>query len=65
MVDDGDRCPECWCDWPAPSLEIDLIVGVTTPREVEGQVQVQQAGIRAGADHAALFFQGLVPRVVG
>lgn len=64
MVDDGDRGLGLRSDGPAPALEVDLVVGIATPLDVKGRVQVEQTRFRARGDYCALFLQRLVPGVV-
>ena len=51
-------------DGPAGAQEVDLVIGIEAPREVEGQVKVQKAGIWAWSHVVAVLCDGLVPGIV-
>jgi hypothetical protein len=51
-------------DGPALSEEIDLVVGVDPSTEVDGEMEIQQVGVRAGAQDRALLFLSLGAGVV-
>ena len=50
---------------PTAAQKVDLVVGVDSASQMEGQVQVQQGGWRASTDGRTLFGQGLVPSRIG
>ena len=65
MVDDGDGVALGGADGPTPSEEVDLVIGVEAAREMEGEVEIEEAGIGAGTHGVASIVDGLVPSVVG
>jgi len=64
MVDDGDGMAEGGCDFPAPAEEVDLMVGVAAPAEMEGQVEIEEAQIRSRTHGIAVLGSGLCPSLV-
>jgi len=65
MVDDGDGVALGGADGPTPAEEVDLMIGVETAGEVEGEVKVEEAGIWTGTHGVASVGDGLGPSVVG
>jgi len=41
-------------DGPASAQEVDRVVGVDATAQMNGQMQIQEAGVGAGAQHVAL-----------
>ena len=64
MVNEGDGMPRGGTDRPTSTEEIDLVVSVDTPSEVQGQMEIQQAGIGTRAHYGALFLLSLGTGVV-
>lgn len=64
MVNEGDGVASRGTDGPAPTEEINLMVGVDAASEVQRQMEIQQRGIRAGTQDGALFFLGFGAGVV-
>ncbi len=64
MVNDGYCVAIGGADWPASAQEIDLLIGVDASSEVQGQMEIQQAGIRTGTQDGAFFFLGLGASII-
>ncbi len=64
MVNEGDGVASRGADRPAPTEEINLVVGVDAASEVHRQMEIQQRGIWAGTHDSAQFFLGLGASVV-
>ena len=65
VVDDGDGVTEGRPDGPAASEEIDLVIRIAAPVEVDGQVKVQEAGVRTWAQNIALLERSFGPGIIG
>lgn len=65
MVDEGNGVALSGSNGPTAAEEVDLMIGIESAREVEGEVQVEEAGIWAGPRGIASFREGLGPSVVG
>ena len=65
MMDERDGMAGGGCDGPTAAEEVDLVVGIASATEVEGQVQVEEAGGGSRAQRVALLGQGFGPSVVG
>src|SRR5579863_10320938 len=61
VVNEGDVMPGGGGDGPAATQEINLVVGVDAPSEVQRQMEIQQAEVRTGAQYGAPFLLGLGP----
>ena len=64
MVDESHGMARGGTDRPTTTEEINLVVGVDASAEVQGQMEVQQAGVRTRAQYDALFFLSLGTGVV-
>ena len=64
MVNEGHGMASSGTDGPTTTEEIDLVVGVDAAAEVEGQMEIQQAGARTRQQDVALFFLSLGAGVV-
>jgi len=64
MVDEGYVMPSSGPDRPATTEEINLVVGIDRSSEVQRQMEIQQAGVRTGAQDGALLFLSLGTGVV-
>ena len=64
MVNEGDGMPSGRTDWPAATKEVDLVVGVDTSAEVDGEMEIQEAGVGTRTQNGALFGLGLGAGVV-
>ena len=64
MVNESDGMPSGGTDGPTATEEVDLVVGVDASAEVEGQVEIQEAGVRTRTQNGALFCLGLGAGVV-
>ena len=64
MVNEGDGLAGGGADRPAPAEEINLVVGVDPSSELEGQMEIQEAGVGTRTQDDALFCLGLGPGVV-
>lgn len=58
MVDDGDGLAEGRAHGPTAAEEIDLVIGVASACEMEGEVKVQQAGVWAWTHGIAFLREG-------
>jgi len=56
MVDEGDGMAGGGTDRPTATEEINLVVGVDAPPQMQGQMEIQQAGVGARTEYGALFF---------
>ena len=65
MVDQAYGGPFGGANRPTAAQKVDLVVGVDSASQMEGQVQVQQGGWRASTDGRTLFGQDLVPSRIG
>ena len=65
MVDEGHLMASGGRDRPTAPEEINLVVGIDPSSEVQRQVEVQQAGVRTGAQDGAGLFLSLGAGVVG
>ncbi|HZR19348.1 MAG TPA: hypothetical protein VFE51_18820 [Verrucomicrobiae bacterium] len=54
VMNDGHGVPGSRADGPAATEEIDLVVRVDAPTQGEGQMEIQQRGIRTGPQHVTL-----------
>jgi len=54
VMNDGHSLLGSGADGPAATEEIDLVVCVDAPAQVEGQVEIHKGGIRTGPQHIAL-----------
>jgi len=59
MVNEGDGMPSGGTDRPATTEEVDLVVGVDTSAEVDGEMEIQEAGVGTRTQNGALFGLGL------
>ena len=64
MVNEGDGMPSGGTDRPATTEEVDLVVGVDTSAEVDGEMEIQEAGVGTRTQNGALFGLGLGAGVV-
>lgn len=64
MMNDGDGMASGSADGPASTQEINLLIGVDAASEVQGEMEIQQAGIRTRTQDGAFFFLRLGARVV-
>ena len=64
MMNDGHSMASGGADWPASAQEINLVIGVDAACEVQGQMEIQQTGIRTRAHDGAFFFLSLGASVV-
>ena len=64
MVNEGDGMPSGGTDRPAATEEVDLVVGVDASAEVEGEMEIQEAGVGTRTQNDALFGLGLGAGVV-
>ena len=64
MVNNGHSMASGGADWPASAQEINLVIGVDAACEVQGQMEIQQTGIRTRAHDGAFFFLSLGASVV-
>jgi len=64
MMNEGHSMPSGGTDGPTPTEEINLVVRVDASSQVEGEMEVQQAGIRTGTQDGALFLLRLGAGVV-
>ena len=56
MMNDGDGMASGGTDWPASTQEINLMIGVDASSEVQGEMEIQKAGIRTRTHDGAFFF---------
>ena len=59
VVNEGHGVPRGGADGPAASEEINLVVGIDAPSEVQRQMEVQQGGVGTRREGDAFFFLGL------
>ena len=59
VMNDGHGVSGSGTDGPAATEEIDLVVRVDAPAQVERQVEIQEGGIRTGPQYDALLSLGL------
>ena len=64
MVNNGHSMASGGADWPASAHEINLMIGVDATCDVQGQMEIQQAGVRTRMEYGALFFLGFGAGVV-
>ena len=65
MMDECDGMAASGGDGPTAAEKIDLVVGVDAAAEVDGQVEIQQAGVWTGTEDGALLFLGLGAGIIG
>ena len=58
MVNNGHGVPGGGADGPASPQEVDRVVGVDTTAQMNGQMEIQEAGVRTGPEHMALLGLG-------
>src|SRR5580658_4235971 len=58
MINEGDGLASRGCDGPAATEEINLVVVVYPATAVEGQMEIEQAGVGPGLQDGALFALG-------
>ena len=58
MMNNGHGVLGGGADGPASAQEVDLVVGVDPPAQMKGQMEIQEAGVGAGAQHVALLGLG-------
>lgn len=56
MVNEGDDMAGGGTDRPTATEEIDLVVGVDAPSQMQGKMEIQQAGVGTRMEYRALFF---------
>ncbi len=64
MVDESDAMAGGRSDGPATPQEVNLMVGIDAPSQMQGQMEIEQAWIRTGTDEVALFLQGFGAGVI-
>ena len=58
MMDNGHGVLGGGADGPASTQEIDLVVGVDATSQIDGQMKIQEAGVRTGPERIALLGLG-------
>jgi hypothetical protein len=56
MVDEGDGVAGGGTDGPTATEEINLVVGIDASLQMQGQMEIQQAGVGTRMEYRALFF---------
>ena len=64
-MDEGDRKAFCWGNGPTLAQEVDLVVGIDAAAQMQGQMEVQERGGRAGTYRRTLLRQSQVPSRIG
>jgi len=65
MVDDSHGFLPGWGNGPTTAQKINLLVGIDSAGGLDGQMEVQERGWRAGAGRCAVFGHGSIPRLIG
>ena len=64
MVNEGDSLAVGGSDRPASTEEVDLLIGIDPATAMQGQMEIEQAGVRTGLQDGALFELGFGASVI-
>ena len=64
MVNEGHGMASGGADRPAPTQEVHLMVGIDAASEVQGQMEIHQAGVGSRTHDIAFFFLSLCANLI-